>query len=109
MGMNCKAKYWKIALMVLVGIAAMGAVVMLLWNWLMPSLFSGTARIDYLQAMGLLVLSKILFGGFRGRGCHGHWRHRHCRAMVPEEAGSSEGGMRECCSGSHTKTVEGKK
>ena len=38
-------------------------VVMLLWNWLMPVIF-GIKTITYLQAGGLLVLSKILFGKF---------------------------------------------
>ncbi len=60
MGMNCcKSSCWKIGLLVLVGIAALGWVVMALWNWLMPALFVGTKEIGYLQALGLLVLSKI--------------------------------------------------
>lgn len=50
-----------------------GFVVMSLWNWLMPVLF-GLKLITFLQALGLLVLSKILFGGFRGGG---GWRGRH--------------------------------
>jgi hypothetical protein len=41
-------------------------VVMSLWNWLMPALF-GWRLVSYWQAVGILVLSKILFGGFRGR------------------------------------------
>jgi hypothetical protein len=46
---------------------------MLLWNWLMPALFAGVRTIDYWQALGLLLLSKILLGGghFRGKA---HWR-----------------------------------
>jgi len=72
--------------MVIVGIAALGWVVMLLWNWLMPALFAGAAQVDYLQALGILLLSKILFGGFRG-GAHGHWKDRQQRwdSMTPEE------------------------
>lgn len=50
---------------VLFGIVA-GAVfttgTMLLWNWLMPLVF-GLMTISFWQALGLLVLSKILFGG----------------------------------------------
>ncbi|MBK6526662.1 MAG: hypothetical protein IPG07_14625 [Crocinitomicaceae bacterium] len=45
----------------LMGIA-MTAVVMLLWNWLMPTLF-GLTIITFWQALGILILSKILFGG----------------------------------------------
>ncbi len=39
-------------------------VVEALWNWLMPALF-GWHVITYWQALGVLVLSKIFFGGFR--------------------------------------------
>src|SRR4029077_9469013 len=60
---------------------------MTLWNALVPNLFAGPA-IQFWQAVGLLVLSRILFGGFRGRGGHG-WRHRGWRGqwgrMSPEE------------------------
>ena len=48
-----------------------GYIVMRLWNWLMPEIF-GLHVISYCQAFGLLILSKILFGGFHGRG------RRHC-------------------------------
>jgi len=40
-----------------------GVVVLLLWNWLMPQLFSLPA-INYWQSLGLLLLSKIFFSGF---------------------------------------------
>lgn len=63
----------------------------LLWNWLVPSLFHGPV-IGYGQTLGLLVLSRILFGGF-GRG--GGWAqkrrqwHQHLESKVahlsPEE------------------------
>ena len=74
-----------ICLAITAGIFLLGFVVMHLWNWLMPELFTGAHLIDYWHAMGILVLSKILFGGFKGRrgccGCgwgghHGHWRSR---------------------------------
>jgi len=39
--------------------------VMLLWNWLIPSIFAGGPTITYWQALGLMILSKILFGGFK--------------------------------------------
>jgi hypothetical protein len=50
-----------------------GLIVMLLWNELVPALFNGPV-ITYWQAVGLLILSKILFHGFGGRH-HGH-HHR---------------------------------
>jgi hypothetical protein len=42
-----------------------GEVVQLLWNWLLPPLF-GWRAITFWQALGLLVLCRILFGGFHG-------------------------------------------
>lgn len=105
MGNNCKsrcwAKCWKIVPLVIIGIAALGYVVMALWNWLLPSLFDGVREIGYLQALGLLVLSKILFGGFR-HGCHGShgssYRHRW-EQMTPEEREKFHAGMSGCCGG----------
>jgi hypothetical protein len=103
MGMNCcKGKCWKIALMVLVGIAAMGLVVMLLWNWLVPALFAGK-EIGYLQALGILVLSKLLFGGFRGHGCRGRWHRQRWENMTPEEREKFKAGMHGCCGGKYGK------
>jgi hypothetical protein len=68
-------------------VAAIGFAVMLLWNALIPQLFAGPA-VRFWQAVGLLVLSRLLVGGFRGAGRHG-WRHRawHRRweRMSPEE------------------------
>jgi hypothetical protein len=47
-----------------------GQIVMHLWNWLLPSLF-GWKQLTFWQALGMLLLCRILFGGFgggRGRG-----------------------------------------
>lgn len=66
------------------------AVVMWLWNWLMPALF-GLVTITYWQALGLLTLVRLLFGGhpFAGqhhqRGYRGHFHHDHWRKMSGEE------------------------
>jgi hypothetical protein len=50
-------------------------VVSALWNELMPAIF-GLRTITYWQALGLTVLSWILFRGFRGPSMrHGRWRH----------------------------------
>jgi hypothetical protein len=40
-----------------------GYVVMLLWNWLMPGIF-GLVAIGFWQAVGIVILAKLLFGGF---------------------------------------------
>ena len=57
-----------------------GEIVRSLWNWLMPMLFH-LATITFWQALGLMVLSWLLFGGLRGvgrvgSGQRGHWRQR---------------------------------
>ena len=74
------------AALTLAGLAVLSGVVMLLWNALLPSLF-GAPSLRYLQAAGLLVLSRVLLGGLRGR--HGPWRHRRWRerweSLTPEE------------------------
>ena len=53
--------------------AAFGVAVMLLWNALIPQI-SGLPQINYLQATGLLILARILFGGFGG-GFRGGFRN----------------------------------
>jgi hypothetical protein len=76
----------KIGLMAIAGIALLGWIVMLLWNWLLPSLFVGAQPVDYCQALGILLLSKILFGGFRGFGHRCRKEGHHGRGNVsPEE------------------------
>ncbi len=62
---------------------------MLLWNAIMPGLVK-VGRISYWQAVGLLVLFRLLFGSlrpgqYRGRGSKGGpWREKWIR-MTPEE------------------------
>jgi hypothetical protein len=72
-----------------------GAIVLLLWNWLLPPLF-GLPRLNFWQALGLLALCRILFGGF---GFHGHGRRRRMRerwqSMTPEERERFRQRMRE--------------
>jgi len=48
-------------------IAICGEVVMHLWNWLLPTLFA-CRQITFWQALGLLLLCRILFGGWGGGG-----------------------------------------
>jgi hypothetical protein len=90
----------KFVLFVVLAATVFSFVVMLLWNRLMPAIF-GLHVISYWQALGLLVLSKILFG-FRGRpGFPGDWRMRlirHWEDMTPEERDAFRVGMRRRCS-----------
>ena len=89
---NRTARIMKLAAFALpaavVFLAAIGFVVMSLWNELAPELF-GLKPITYWHAVGLLILTRMLFGGFRGAaGRGGHWRHRvmeRVEQMTPEE------------------------
>ncbi len=63
---------WKMAgaLIIIPGLVFLGTwVTMLLWNALLPAIF-GLGVITFWQAMGLILLGKILFGGFHGGGNH---------------------------------------
>ncbi|WP_322013198.1 hypothetical protein [Paraburkholderia sp. J12] len=74
------------ALMVIAFIAVLGLIVMRLWNWVIPDLVSGAHAIDYPRAIGLLVLSRILFGGFRGHGrCREHKPWHRWQRMTQAE------------------------
>lgn len=79
----CHGKHWrehphplKIVCMVIVGLITacvfalvFGYFVMMLWNWLMPSLF-GLVKINFWQAFGLVFLARLLFGST------GHCQHK---------------------------------
>jgi hypothetical protein len=87
-------------LAILLFIALGGEIVQQLWNWLLPPLF-GWRQITFWQALGMLVLCRILFGGFGGHGGHRskfrrrmaeRWEH-----MTPEERERLRQRMRERC------------
>jgi len=85
-------------------IAIGGEVVRLLWNWLLPPLF-GWRQLTFWQALGILALCRILFGGFGGHGSYrssfrrrmadrmaARWEH-----MTPEERERFRQGMHGRC------------
>jgi len=79
-------------------IAIGGEIVLQLWNWLLPPLF-GWRQITFWQALGILVLCRILFGGW---GSHGPGRSsfrrsmkERCEHMAPEERERFRQRMRE--------------
>jgi len=81
-------------------IAIGGEVVQQLWNWLLPPLF-GWRQITFWQAVGILALCRILFGGF---GHHGSYRSNFRRRMAerwermtPEERERFRQGVRGRC------------
>lgn len=87
-----------IAIFVVIG----GEVVMQLWNWLLPALF-GWRQITFWQAVGVLALCRILFGGLGGRGGHrANFRRRmneRWERMTPEEREKFRQGMGARCGG----------
>jgi hypothetical protein len=91
--------------MAIVAVAVFGFVVMSLWNWLMPALF-GWRLISFWQALGLVILSKILFGGIHShRGRRMHWQHRmreRWEQMTPEDRLKFREGLRGCSPGEAT-------
>jgi hypothetical protein len=67
-----------VGILILTGIlvAIGGEIVKVLWNWLLPTLF-GWREVTFWQAVGILVLSRILFGG--------HFCRSNSRRRSPEE------------------------
>lgn len=67
-------RFFGFALLFLVFAAAMGFIVMFLWNAILPAV-TGVQPLNYWQAAGLLILCRILFGGHGGgrwgKGGHG--------------------------------------
>lgn len=77
-----------------------GELVLHLWNWLLPPLF-GWRTLTFWQALGLLLLCRILFGRMGGRGWgrsnfRGRMKERWDR-MTPEEREKFRHGMRRGC------------
>ena len=87
-------------------VAVLSLVVMSLWNWLMPAIF-GSRLITFWQALGLLVLARILFGRFGGGpGRRMRWRGRmmeRWNQMTPEEREKFDQGLRGRCRPSNPK------
>ncbi len=71
------------------GVFLFGLLLMLLWNAVLPAAVPAIKAINYWQAMGIFVLSKILFGFNRGWGGRRHqWKQRMDQKwnnMTPEE------------------------
>jgi Ca2+/H+ antiporter, TMEM165/GDT1 family len=92
--------------------ALLSFIVMSLWNMILPAAITGVNTINFWQALGLLILSKILFGGF-----HGGWKHKRqqwkdkmnakLQHMTPEQREQFKQDLRNRCRGAWSKNVEG--
>lgn len=103
-----KKKWIFIVPAAIVGIAlfvfAGGEIVRELWNWLLPPLL-GWHEVTFWQALGILALCRILFGGWGGHGGpRGRFRRRmgermdeRWDRMTPEERERFRQGLRGQC------------
>jgi Ca2+/H+ antiporter, TMEM165/GDT1 family len=71
-----------------------GAIVMELWNAILPAVL-GIKAITFIQALGILLLSKILFGGFGRRGGWHGGRHQQWGNSMREKWGNMTPDERE--------------
>lgn len=98
---NFRRLRWLFPFIALAALAGFGFVVMLLWNAIIPGL-TGWAMLTFWKAVGLVILCKILFGGFPGRrgghggppwarhgGMRGHWME-HKEELRAKWAGMDE-------------------
>ncbi|SNR85655.1 MULTISPECIES: hypothetical protein [Hymenobacter] len=107
-----KSSFWllrglKFILFAVLFVVAIGYLTMNLWNWLVPALFQGP-QITFWQTIGLLVLSRILFGGWGRGGRSSAWaRHRRqwkqkmesrMASLTPEEQEKFRQKMAGACS-----------
>jgi hypothetical protein len=103
------------------GVFLFTLLLMLLWNAVLPAAIPAIKAISYWQAMGILVLSKLLFGFNRGwSGRRGQWKQRMAERwgtmkemeqkwnnMTPEERENFKAEWKNRCGGRwgrHTKT-----
>ena len=74
-------RYWiargvRFVVFAVLAVMVASVAVMTLWNWVMPATF-GLPALTLGRAFALLVLSRLLLGGFSGSmGRRMHWRHR---------------------------------
>lgn len=94
--MKKSVKVAKVFFKLILGIGFVWALLwgtMYLWNWLVPELFNGPV-INMWQTVGLLALSRILFGRW-GCGCKhknsaGPWKHYWKERWVNMDAAERE-------------------
>lgn len=88
-------------LLFLIFVFGTGAVVQWLWNAILPEVINARP-LGYWQALGLLVLCRILFGSFRfGPGGPGRFRQKRFRQrfmdMTPEERAEFRSRWKDHC------------
>ena len=97
------AKFLGYAILLVGLVALVGFVVMTLWNVLLPQIL-GVKTITFWQALGLLTLCRILFGGPGGRGGgpnNGGWKQKmtqRLKHLTPEQRDQMKANWKGQCS-----------
>ena len=96
-----RKRFFFIPFAIVAAVLLFGWVVMLLWNAILPNVISGVSSLNYWQAVGLLVLSKILFSGLQGKPRHRpggmmQWREKW-QHMSEEDRAKFKEKWRERC------------
>lgn len=101
--MRRRSRFFFFPLFLLAGLLLLGWVVMLLWNAVIPAVFPSVKTLQYGQAVGLLLLCRILVGSFRGRPPGGPgmsnrppWRERWSSMNEEERARFREAWKNRC-------------
>lgn len=96
-------KVVKVVLIVAVVFTLLSFIVMNLWNCVLTAAVQSVNPISFWQAAGLLILSKILFGGFSRGGWKGGRRDMReklkekWQKMSPEEREKFKARMKDRC------------
>ena len=98
---NCCKYRFLIPLIILAFLALFSFIVYELWNGVLADVI-GVKTINYWQALGILVLARILFGGFPFKRGGPPWRRgmmEHWQSLTPEEREKIREEMRRRCGG----------
>jgi hypothetical protein len=102
-------KWWfLIPVFVIAMVFVVGYVVMLIWNAVMPHVFTSLGPITYCQAILIFILSRVLFGGGFRRGGGGwrrgghfgrgrEWKEKWMSMSEEERAKFKEEWKNRCC------------
>ncbi|MBU6339868.1 MAG: hypothetical protein KGS48_00115 [Bacteroidetes bacterium] len=97
-------RFFGILMMALSVFLLAGAVVMLLWNAILPEI-TGVKPLQFPQALGLLLLSRLLFGSFRfapmgaRHAARKAWREKWMQMNETERAEFRQAWKQRCARG----------
>ena len=71
-----------------------GYIVMHVWNWIMPEVF-GLRAINFWQAFGIIVLARLIFGGFKHDHCKKNSHDSHFKKKFANKGPFKHFGMKK--------------